>query len=72
VLDYIYPEEERRFFTDREYHLELLALCKTLLTQGIRKRLALNGFRRVGKTVILKEFLRRHLLEKTDGGVAVV
>lgn len=72
MLDYIYPEEERRFFTDREHHLELLALSKTLLTQGIRKHLALSGFRRVGKTVILKEFLRRHLLEETDGGVAVV
>jgi hypothetical protein len=72
VLDYIYPEEERRFFTDREHHLGLLALSKTLLVQGIRTYLALSGFRRVGKTVILKESLRRHLLEKTDGGVAAV
>ena len=24
MLDYIYPEEEQRFFTDRLYHLELL------------------------------------------------
>jgi hypothetical protein len=67
MLDYIYPEEEQRFFTDREHHLELLALSKTLLAEGIRKHLALSGFRRVGKTVILKEFLRRHLLEETDG-----
>jgi AAA+ ATPase superfamily predicted ATPase len=71
MLDYIYPEEEQRFFTDREHHLELLALSKTLLAEGIRKHLALSGFRRVGKTVILKEFLRRHLLEETDGQVAV-
>jgi len=71
MLDYIYPEEEQRFFTDREHHLELLALSKTLLAEGIRKHLALSGFRRVGKTVILKEFLRRHLLEEADGQVAV-
>lgn len=67
MLDYIYPEEEQRFFTDREHYLELLALSKTLLAEGIRKHLALSGFRRVGKTVILKEFLRRHLLEETEG-----
>ena len=71
MLDYIYPEEEQRFFTDREHYLELLALSKTLLAEGIRKHLALSGFRRVGKTVILKEFLRRHLLEETDDQVAV-
>jgi len=71
VLDYIYPEEEQRFFTDREHHLELLTLSKTLLTEGIRKHLALSGFRRVGKTVILKEFLRRHLLEEAESHVAV-
>ncbi len=71
MLDYIYPEEEQRFFTDREHHLQLLALSKTLLAEGIRKNLALSGFRRVGKTVILKEFLRRHLLQETDAEVAV-
>jgi AAA+ ATPase superfamily predicted ATPase len=67
MLDYIYPEEEQRFFTDRQRHLELLGLSKTLLVEGIRKHLALSGFRRVGKTVILKEFLRRHLREETGG-----
>jgi len=71
MLDYIYPEEEQRFFTDREHHLQLLALSKTLLAEGIRKNLALSGFRRVGKTVILKEFLRRHLLQEPDAEVAV-
>ena len=71
MLDYIYPEEEQRFFTDREHHLELLALSKTLLAQGIRKHLALSGFRRVGKTVILKEFLRRHLSQEAEDPVAV-
>jgi hypothetical protein len=70
MLDYIYPEEERRFFTDRQRHLELLGLSKRLLAEGIRKHLALSGFRRVGKTVILKEFLRRHLREETDGSIA--
>ena len=71
MLDYIYPEEEQRFFTDREHHLEWLAWSKTLLAQGIRNHLALSGFRRVGKTVILKEFLRRHLSQNAESPVAV-
>jgi hypothetical protein len=66
MLDYIYPEEGQRFFTDREHHLGLLELSKTLLADGIRKHLALSGFRRIGKTVILKEFLRRHVWEETS------
>jgi len=62
MLDYIYPEEERTFFTDREHTLAVLGLSRDLLAQGVRKHLALSGFRRVGKTVVLKEFLRRSLL----------
>jgi len=46
MLDYIYPEEEQRFFTNRERHLALLASSRTLLAEGIRKHLALSGFRR--------------------------
>ena len=61
MLDYIYPEEEQRFFTDREHVLALMWLSRDLLIQGIRKHIALSGFRRVGKTVVMKEFLRRSL-----------
>ncbi|MBN2387171.1 MAG: hypothetical protein JXB85_09125, partial [Anaerolineales bacterium] len=61
MLDYIYPEEEQRFFTNREHTLAVLRLSRDLLAQGVRKHLALSGFRRVGKTVVLKEFLRRNL-----------
>ncbi len=61
MLDYIYPEEEQRFFTNREHTLAVLELSRELLAQGVRKHLALSGFRRVGKTVVLKEFLRRRL-----------
>jgi hypothetical protein len=71
MMDHIYPDEERRFFTDRERHLESLALSRSLLADGIRRHLALSGFRRVGKTVILKEYLRRHLLEGGDGQTVV-
>jgi len=63
MLDYIYPEEEQRFFTNREHALAVIGLSRDLLVQGIRKHLALSGFRRIGKTLVLKEFLRRSLQE---------
>ncbi len=66
MLDYIYPEEEQRFFTDREHTLAVLGLSHDLLAQGVRKHLALSGFRRMGKTVVLKEFLRRNLQPASD------
>lgn len=71
ALDYFYPEEEQRLFTNREHYLALLDLSRKLLTQGIRKHLVFNGFRRIGKTVILKEFLRRHWAEQKDSPVVV-
>ena len=39
MLDYIYPEEERRFFTNREHILAVLGLSRDLLSQGVRKHL---------------------------------
>ena len=64
MFETIYPEEEQHFFTDREHLLSLLSLSRDLLLQGVRKNLALSGFRRVGKTLALKEFLRRCQLDK--------
>lgn len=64
MLETIYPQEEQLFFTDREHVLALLDLSRSLLQQGIRKHLALTGFRRVGKSLALKEFLRRSRLIK--------
>ena len=64
MFETIYPEEEQRFFTDREHLLSLLSLSRDLLLQGVRKHLALTGFRRVGKTLAMKEFLRRCQLDK--------
>jgi uncharacterized protein len=72
MLDYIYPEEEQRFFTNREHTLAVLRLSRDLLAQGVRKHLALSGFRRVGKTVVLKEFLRRNLQPGSAGDCRLV
>lgn len=70
MLETIYPAEEQLFFTNRDHVLALLELSRSLLLQGIRKHLALTGFRRVGKSLALKEFLRR-CQQNTDTTVQV-
>jgi hypothetical protein len=72
MLDYIYPEEEQRFFTNRDHTLAVLGLSRDMLVQGVRKHLALSGFRRVGKTLVLKEFLRRNLQESRSSDFCLV
>lgn len=66
MLDYLYPSDERALFTDRQYHLGLLEMCRTELDTGRRKHLAFIGLRRIGKTLILKEFVLRLLQQAED------
>jgi len=66
MLDYLYPADERQLFTNREYHLSLLEMCRAELEAGRRRHLALIGLRRIGKTLILKEFILRSLQRPGD------
>lgn len=72
MLDSLYPVDERALFTDRDHYLGLLELCCTELQQGRRKHLALLGLRRIGKTLILKEFILRWLKCPTAAGAPPV
>jgi len=72
MLDYLYPVDERALFTDRDYFLGLLEMCCTELQQERRKHLALLGLRRIGKTLILKEFILRWLQQPAAPGVIPV
>jgi len=72
MLDYLYPVDERALFTDRDHYLGLLELCCTELQQDRRKHLALLGLRRIGKTLILKEFILRWLQRPTAPGAPPV
>jgi len=65
MLDQLYPTDERTLFTNRDYHLGLLEMCLTELQAGRRKHLAFIGLRRIGKTLILKEFILR-LLQRAE------
>ena len=49
MLEYIYLEEEQRFFTNSQHTLAVLSLSRELLSQGVCKHLALSGFRRMGE-----------------------
>ena len=72
MLDYLYPVDERALFTDRDYFLGLLEMCCTELQQERRKHLALLGLRRIGKTLILKEFILRWLQRPAVPGAPAI
>lgn len=60
-LTFFYPDSQQVLFTNREYHLGLLDLVRESLQAGTPRHLALLGPRRIGKTVLMKEFIRRTL-----------
>ncbi|PKO20826.1 MAG: hypothetical protein CVU38_18030 [Chloroflexi bacterium HGW-Chloroflexi-1] len=61
MTDYFYPTALRQVFTNRERELALLDLLCEQAQAGKPQRLALSGLRRIGKTVLLKEFIVRTL-----------
>lgn len=58
-----YPQDQQNLFTNREYELAQLAHYRQALGAGAVEHVALFGLRRIGKTLLLKEFIRRTLLE---------
>ena len=60
-MNYFYPLDQQRLFTNRERELAELAHYRQALHGGAAQHVALFGLRRIGKTLLLKEFLRRTL-----------
>jgi AAA+ ATPase superfamily predicted ATPase len=58
-----YPFDQQLLFTNREYELAQLAHYRQALGSGPVEHVALFGLRRIGKTLLLKEFMRRTLNE---------
>jgi AAA+ ATPase superfamily predicted ATPase len=59
---YLYPDELRRLFTDREEELYLLETYRQRLLEGSPfPYVSLFGTRRIGKSLLLKEFVARTL-----------
>lgn len=61
-LIFFYPRSQQVLFTNREYHLGLLGLAQESLLAGPTRHLAFLGPRRIGKTLLIKEFIQRALI----------
>ncbi len=55
-----YPESEKVLFTNRDVELETLEFYLEEFQAGRKENVCIFGLRRIGKTVMIKEFIRRH------------
>jgi len=59
LIETVYPAKERKLFTDREAELALLGRNTEQIIDGFGKNICFIGLRRIGKSLILKEYLSR-------------
>lgn len=72
MLDNFYPRDQRAIFTNRTRELALLEQFQTRIDRGEPQRLAIWGQRRIGKTLLLREFCARLLEQNWPGLLAYV
>lgn len=61
LLNAIYAKDKQELFTNRKKELTLIELTiESFLKKGIRKHLAFLGLRRIGKSLILFEYIKRN------------
>ncbi len=65
-MNTFYPQDQQNLFTDRETELGQLKHALYSLKTGPAEHMALFGLRRVGKTLLLKEFIRQILETEAD------
>lgn len=70
-LTFFYPRSQQTLFTDRDHHLGLLDLARESLLAGSIRHLAFLGPRRIGKTLLIKEFIQRALTAEDETFVPV-
>jgi len=61
MFDIIYPRSLKETFTNREKELALLEFVREELLEGNPQKISLFGLRRIGKSILIKEFISRHL-----------
>jgi predicted AAA+ superfamily ATPase len=59
IIDSIYPEKERKLFTDREIELALLDNNTERILDGSGENICFIGLRRVGKSLTLKQYISK-------------
>lgn len=69
-MELIYPKNIRAKFTNRDYELRLLNYLRMQHLSGNTQHVVLFGMRRIGKTLLLKEFILR-CLEDDDKIISV-
>lgn len=60
----IYPRRQQALFTNRVAELKTLEFYKAQLLRGLSDKIALIGVRRVGKSIVLQEFIKRNAAER--------
>ncbi len=55
-----YPESERVLFTNRETELKTMDFYLDEFLKKRKENISIFGLRRIGKTIFIKEFMRRH------------
>lgn len=63
-MNFFYPPDQQALFTNRQHELDMLSHYLQTLSSGSVEHIALFGHRRIGKTILLKEFIRREFLNK--------
>jgi hypothetical protein len=58
-MNYFYPSDQQALFTNRHQELATLDHYHRSLAHGAVEHVALFGLRRIGKTLLLKEFVRQ-------------
>jgi AAA+ ATPase superfamily predicted ATPase len=58
-MNYFYPSDQQSLFTNRRQELAILDHYHHSLANGPVEHVALFGLRRIGKTLLLKEFMRQ-------------
>jgi len=59
TIDSIYPEKERKLFTNREVELAILDKNTEKILDNSGENICFIGLRRVGKSLTLKEYISR-------------
>lgn len=62
MLDYFYRRDDQNIFSGREKELSLM---EGYLLARHPTDIHLSGLRRIGKTMLIKEFIKRHINDKT-------
>ncbi|PKP52103.1 MAG: hypothetical protein CVT90_02785 [Candidatus Altiarchaeales archaeon HGW-Altiarchaeales-3] len=60
MMEYFYPEHLKKMFTNRKRELKDLEYTRDSLDKGTLRNISFFGLRRIGKSLLIKEFMYRN------------